>query len=547
MEEKGEYIGRLGTGCASRKVVWVLKSLGLLILLGKQAWRFLTDPGTLAAKIYKAMYYTNFTDATIGNCPSYCWRSIMAVHAMVVSGVRRRIGNGQTTLIWGHPWLRDNPSTLIQIEMPEQLREARVAGLIDLQTHTWDPHILSDLFITEDVERINMIPISPDYEDSWYWMGDPKGTYTVKNAYRRIVGDYENNPVMFDKWISMWKLKVPPKWKTFLWRSICDILPTTTNLIIKRVEVDPICPMCGLDHEDVLHVLVLCEYYTLVWNVTQLPITNIIADFFTSWLKGALAVLTEEQTRFMVAVLYYIWRTRNSAVWKGSMTRPTQVGRAAATALQAYGAAQDYRTQPDAASATSTEPGGGGLRCYVDAGFRHGTGEAMYGILLVAPDGSFVAAKNGKLPVCFSPLMAEAQAYKETLSWLLERNNTSVSLLTDCMELTTIIQHHHTPIRSYVGVTVDQWRTLMSLFDPGPNAENRIRKLTPLPFRSDREATWQPSLSMETGEQQATSPSPMNQSPSVAGEVNSITEIESNSPSPDEEEQAAMLPYAHRR
>ncbi|XP_019153741.1 PREDICTED: uncharacterized protein LOC109150305 [Ipomoea nil] len=197
-----------------------------LAMLGKLAWRFLTDPGTLAAKIYKARYYptTSFTDATIGNCPSYCWGSIMAAHAMVVSGVRRRIGNGQTTLIWGHPWLRDNPSPLIQTEMPEQLREARVAGLIDLQTHTWDPHILSDLFIPEDVERINMIPISPDYEDSWYWMSDPKGTYTVKNAYRRIVAS------------------------------------------------------------------------------------------FTTWLKGAMAVLTEKQTRLMVAILYYIWRARNSAV-----------------------------------------------------------------------------------------------------------------------------------------------------------------------------------------------------------------------------------------
>ncbi|XP_019166974.1 PREDICTED: uncharacterized protein LOC109162747 [Ipomoea nil] len=182
-----------------------------LAMLGKQAWCFLTDPGTLTAKIYKARYYptTSFTYATIDNCPSYCWRSIMAAHAMVVSGVRMRIRNGQTTLIWGHPWLRDNPNPLIQTEMPEQLWEARVAGLIDLQTHTWDPHILSDLFIPEDVERINMIPISPDYEDSWYWMSDPKGTYTVKNAYRRIVGDYENNPAIFNKWITMWKVKVP--------------------------------------------------------------------------------------------------------------------------------------------------------------------------------------------------------------------------------------------------------------------------------------------------------------------------------------------------
>ncbi|XP_019186481.1 PREDICTED: uncharacterized protein LOC109181184 [Ipomoea nil] len=332
----------------------------------------------------------------------------MAAHAMVVSGVRRRIGNGQTTLIWGHPWLRDNPSPLIQTEMPQQLREARVAGLIDSQTHTWDPHILSDLFIPEDVERINMIPVSPEYEDSWYWMSDPKGTYTVKNAYRHIVGDYENNPANFDKWIAMWKIKVPPKWKTFLWRAIYS---------------------------------------------------------FTTWLKGVMTVLTEEQIRLMVAVLYYIWRTRNSAVWKGSMMRPTQLVKAATVALQAYGTAHVGRTNPTPATDHVNGPGGGGLRCYVDAGFRHDTGEATYGMVIIAPDGSFVAARNGKLPVCFSPLMAEAQAYKEALSWLLERDTTSVSLLTDCMELAAIFRHHHTPIHSYVGVTVDQCRTFMSFFN----------------------------------------------------------------------------------
>ncbi|XP_019172758.1 PREDICTED: uncharacterized protein LOC109168171 [Ipomoea nil] len=198
------------------------------------------------------------------------------------------------------------------------------------------------------------------------------------------------------------------------------------------------------------------------------------ADSFTSWLKGALAVLTEEQTRLMVAVLYYIWRTRNSAVWKGSMTRPTQVGRAAAAAVQAYGAAQDYRTQPDAPSAPSTEPGGGGLRCYVDAGFRHGTGEATYGILLVAPDGSFVAAKNGKLPVCFSPLMAEAQAYKEALTWLFERKNTSVSLLKDCMELTTIIRQQEVQASVTEVFEGDDMQLILEnlpgeVADPGPN------------------------------------------------------------------------------
>ncbi|XP_019171334.1 PREDICTED: uncharacterized protein LOC109166887 [Ipomoea nil] len=139
-------------------------------MLGKQAWRFLTNPNSLVAKVYKARYYpnTSFVDATIGNCPSYCWRSIMAAHDTIIAGVRRRIGNGKATLIWGHPWLPNDPSPLVQIEMPMELRDALVVGLIDQQTNTWDPHILFDLFIPEDVARISRITVSPDYEDSWY-------------------------------------------------------------------------------------------------------------------------------------------------------------------------------------------------------------------------------------------------------------------------------------------------------------------------------------------------------------------------------------------
>ncbi|XP_019186533.1 PREDICTED: uncharacterized protein LOC109181236 [Ipomoea nil] len=264
----------------------------------------------------------------------------------------------------------------------------------------------------------------------------------------------------------MWKLKVPPKWKTFLWRAICDILPTTTNLIIKRVEVDPLCPMCALDHEDVLHALVLCEYSTLVWNITQLPITNIVTDSFSTWLTTAVTVLTEEQTRLMIAVLYSIWRSRNAAVWEWTMARLADVVKGAAVAERAFGAAH-YRhplLEPTPSSGQDQHETGATLRCYVDAGFRQGTGEATYGIVLISPEGTLVPSENGKLQFCNSPLMAEALAYKESLSWLAERNITLASCLTDCMVLWSTMQQQTTPIYSYVGVVIDQCRTIMSLF-----------------------------------------------------------------------------------
>ncbi|XP_019160996.1 PREDICTED: uncharacterized protein LOC109157596 [Ipomoea nil] len=257
----------------------------------------------------------------------------MAAHPIVVAGIRRRIGNGETTLIWGHPWLQDNPSPLVQTIMPEELREARVAGLIDPQTQTWDPHILSDLFIPEDVSRIVMVPVNPDYDDSWYWTGDPKGIYSVKNAYRRIVGDYENNP-----------------------------------------------------------------------------------DSFAAWLTGAMTILTEEQTQLLVGVLYNIWRSRNAAVWEGAMSLPRAVVKGAATLLKAYGAVHGRSTREDVQPHVEPVLSNNHMRCYIDAGFRQETGEATYGIVLLELGGSFVAAKNGRSPVGFSPLMAEAMTFKEALS-----------------------------------------------------------------------------------------------------------------------------------
>ncbi|XP_019199918.1 PREDICTED: uncharacterized protein LOC109193531 [Ipomoea nil] len=221
-----------------------------LAMLGKQAWRLLTSPDTLVAKVYKARYYPNttFIDVKIGGYPSHSWRSIMAAHDMVVA----------------------------RTDMPVELKHAKVVGLIDEQTATWDPHILADLFDEEDLSRILRIPVSPGYEDSW-----------------NIMGIYDHSPGVFEKWTKMWGMKIPPKWKTFLWRAICDILPTTNNLIIKRVEVDPTCQMCGLAHENVMHTFINCDYSRHVWNISGLPITNIVVNSFPEWLIIVLTMFTE--------------------------------------------------------------------------------------------------------------------------------------------------------------------------------------------------------------------------------------------------------------
>ncbi|XP_019168824.1 PREDICTED: uncharacterized protein LOC109164731 [Ipomoea nil] len=185
-----------------------------LAMLGKQAWRMLTNTNSLVSRVYQARYYPKHTfyEAQLGNNPSFCWRSIMAAKELVCGGVRRHIGTGNSTLIWEHPWLHDDLDPFIHTEMPPQLAGAKVSGLIDPGTRTWDHDILSDIFQPSDIPRILKIPVSPEYDDDWYWHGDLKGTYSVKNGYKRIVGNYtSSNDGAFDKWLTLWGLKIPPK------------------------------------------------------------------------------------------------------------------------------------------------------------------------------------------------------------------------------------------------------------------------------------------------------------------------------------------------
>ncbi|XP_019179940.1 PREDICTED: uncharacterized protein LOC109175143 [Ipomoea nil] len=436
-----------------------------LAMLGKQAWRFLTNTDSLVARVYKARYYPNndFTEASLGGNPSYCWRSVMTAKQLVCNGVRRRIGSGASTLIWEHPWLQDDTDQMIHTEMPPQLAGAKVVGLIDQETGQWDQQIVVDIFEPDDVPRILKIPISPDYEDTWYWHGDPNGNYSVKDGYKLIVGNYDTLAnVSYDKWLKLWGLKIPPKWKIFLWRSLNGIFPTMDNLLLKRVEVEPVCNMCGMDHEDIMHSLVSCDYAKAIWAQSNLPIPNIITNIFHEWFSALLNVLDSDGIMFTATILYHLWRARNGAVWDACLQRPTRVLATAMSTLSAWTRvhsppalphsaeqqmppAESLATPqqpvvprhgpPPTAEATQTTHQLQPLQCYIDAGYKHRTNAATAGAILFTASGDYLAAFCAPLTACFSPLMAEAMACKEVLAWLRDRGDQRVRIFTDCHAL----------------------------------------------------------------------------------------------------------------
>ncbi|XP_019150129.1 PREDICTED: uncharacterized protein LOC109146933 [Ipomoea nil] len=388
----------------------------------------------------------------------------MASQGLVKMGCRRRIGGGRTTQVWAHPWLPNSQDPFVSTDQLAINQGMMVADLVDDVTGTWNTNLIQQIFNARDASLINKLPLNDTYDDLWYWEGDITGNYSVRSGYRRLGDVLAPNSYV---WSSIWKLKIPPNRKNFMWRALSNILPTLDNLIKKRVELVNVCPACGLVEENVMHVLCSCTYASLVWNLLQLPIPPFNGNSFLFWAElwlGDASTLGCDVRGRICGVLHGIWSARNSVVWNGNLPTPTALCNRLSSSWVAW---QEYGARPKVPQAhlnTSFVHEGqrqNGVRCYVDAAFHNSHQNATYGFLVMEADGSYVAAANGPMECPYDPLMAEAMAVTEALSWLKNNGYAAASLFTDCAVLVTSLSNTRS-FRSYIGFVLDACIRLIS-------------------------------------------------------------------------------------
>lgn len=95
-------------------------------LLAKQGWRLLCDSGSLVHQVMKARYFRNdnFADARRGYDPSFVWRSIWGAKSLLLEGLKWRVGNGASILVWESSWLPGESNSVVptpNLESPGEL------------------------------------------------------------------------------------------------------------------------------------------------------------------------------------------------------------------------------------------------------------------------------------------------------------------------------------------------------------------------------------------------------------------------------------------
>lgn len=264
------------------------------VLLAKQAWRVLTMPNSLMARVLRGKYFPtrDFMDVTIIPNASFTWK--LSAREVLKKGVCRVIGDGASTRIWQDPWVPRLPKYQVQTSATGNAKEGLrwVKDLID--EGKWNVEVLEALISTWEVQAIKDIPV-PLYgrRDSWMWRPNKNGMFIVKSAYyielceALISRPSTSGGTRKKMWQQLWSANIPPKAKMFGWKVILNVLPINYNLMKRGIVLTNECHKCGNGPETVEHVLMHCEGARMTWYISpiRIDIGQVYGSKFGEWVE----------------------------------------------------------------------------------------------------------------------------------------------------------------------------------------------------------------------------------------------------------------------
>ncbi|KAJ7965493.1 Ribonuclease H [Quillaja saponaria] len=206
-------------------------------------------------------------------------------------------------------------------------RDAMVSSLIDQEQHRWNHDLVDQIFMPFEEEQIKNIPLRRSrQEDRVVWHGTKDGCFFVKSAYNQILLEqrqqHSSGVSNFDGvWSRLWRLKIPPKIKHFLWRGIKDTLPVQFNLLRRGIQVCKSCPNCG-SWESSMHALISCQGPRELWQQTNISFASNV-EYLTSLIILILHDWEEQKIKKFTAISWSIWKACCSRMFEDKVTPPT--------------------------------------------------------------------------------------------------------------------------------------------------------------------------------------------------------------------------------
>uniref|UniRef100_A0A803P2D8 Reverse transcriptase domain-containing protein n=1 Tax=Cannabis sativa TaxID=3483 RepID=A0A803P2D8_CANSA len=205
--------------------------------LMKWAWKLLTSDDSLWYKTMEAKYfpYDQFLDVGTKLSDSLLWKAILKARDLTPSQL----------------WVEDAGGVSL------------VSNFIN--NNTWDENLMNRWFHEDDARRIINITLpSRPVQDSWLWMSESNGNFSIKSAYRTIK-NLSSTEDSSRKWKTIWGAKIHNRLKMFWWKILSDSLLTRGKLGPMLSLPDTSCPLCSRMVELSFHLFWDCPYARVVW------------------------------------------------------------------------------------------------------------------------------------------------------------------------------------------------------------------------------------------------------------------------------------------
>nr|KYP44529.1 Putative ribonuclease H protein At1g65750 family [Cajanus cajan] len=316
-----------------------------MALLAKWRWSLFHQNDSLWARVLYSRYGggTNLCAQSSSRRDSLWWRDLVVVCGGLEQDnwfdrkVKWSIGSGSRVRFWLDKWI--GPICLASLfprlfTISEQQNQfIQDMGYWTGHRWAWQLHWRRERFEWEIpleqqlMQRLLECNPRARQVDSWWWLGEPSGTYTVRSAYSAITSEADVGSNIGAP-SSVWSIPAPPKAKIFAWRMMSRGLPTVDNLASRSIvlsENDALCVFCKSDIETDYHLFCTCPVVDKVWKVClswincPAPLPRCILDHF-NFIPGPFHQSTQAvywRTVWLVTT-WIVWRTRNLCRFKDS-------------------------------------------------------------------------------------------------------------------------------------------------------------------------------------------------------------------------------------
>ncbi|KAI3899301.1 hypothetical protein MKW92_024322 [Papaver armeniacum] len=308
-------------------------------LLQKWWWRLGNEPKALWSRVVKDKHGVADlgwrTNKPIGKQGVSLWRNIYSTAEDFFKLCQFKIGKENRFRLWEDKWCINGPicslcpnlynlstSKNISILQAHQTNEDGFNWGLGLnhRRRLYDAEI-SELTVL--IPLLESIVIIPDQEDQLIYLGNKKGTFSVKAAYVNL--SQGTNPAIPFPSSKIWSRAWPHRVGFFLCQVCLNRLPTLSNLHKRRSALTSpnLCYLCGAVEETEDHLLLKCPLASTVWNyfislVDGASMLQNVKDVIVGWKSSPLpAQGTQLWKRLPAAIPWGLWKARNAIAFSG--------------------------------------------------------------------------------------------------------------------------------------------------------------------------------------------------------------------------------------